>query len=211
MLGDIFDLWVSDAPIFIRKFQAIVDAIAEIKRMGIKIVYFEGNHDLHVGKFWQEQMGISTFTEYKVFDLGKYNIRLEHGDLVNYHDKAYLRYRSVVRHPIVETLAPIIAGKTLNEIGQLASQISRKFSSPQRQRDQEGLRKMIRKHAKIAYQETPFDLIVTGHMHVQDDFEFEIDGHKTRSINLGSWFDGPKALKVKITPENLQAEFVALD
>jgi UDP-2,3-diacylglucosamine hydrolase len=194
LLGDIFDLWVANAPVFIRKFQALVDVIHQLKKSGIEVVYFEGNHDLHLKSYWHDVLGIPTHVEFKIFKLGSYSVRLEHGDLINQQDQAYLRYRSVVRHSAVEKLAPLIAGEVLNHLGDFASQISRKFSSKKRSIQHENLRQMIRAYAQAAYRDSKFDLIVTGHMHVRDDFEFSIDGKQVRSINLGSWFDEPKVL-----------------
>ena len=50
---------------------------------------------------------------------------------------------------------------------------------------------MIRRYAETTYETRPFDLIITGHMHIRDDYTFERDGKKIRSVNLGSWFDEP--------------------
>ena len=63
LLGDIFDLWVGDSDIFQTKFQAIVDALADLKQKGMQVVYFEGNHDVHVKRFW-EKMGIPVHVEH---------------------------------------------------------------------------------------------------------------------------------------------------
>jgi UDP-2,3-diacylglucosamine hydrolase len=194
LLGDIFDLWVADAPVFVRKFQAIVDAIHQLKKQGVEVIYFEGNHDLHLKTYWQDVLGIPTHVDFQVFRLGDYDVRLEHGDLINQEDKAYLRYRSVVRHTLVEKYAPVIAGEVLNHLGEFASGISRKFSSKKRSVEHDNLKQMIRSYAQAAYRETHFDLIITGHMHVRDDFEFQEDGKNVRSINLGSWYDQPMVL-----------------
>jgi len=56
---------------------------------------------------------------------------------------------------------------------------------------------MIRAHAHRVYNEASFDLIISGHMHVKDDFEFQINNNKVRSINLGSWFEEPQVLKIE--------------
>jgi UDP-2,3-diacylglucosamine hydrolase len=209
-LGDIFDLWIADSPVFIRKFQAIVDAIREIKDRDISVVYFEGNHELHIKNFWEYQLRIPVYTEHRVFEFGPINLRLEHGDLINRDDKAYKRYRNFIRHPLTETILPWVSGRVLNELGQVASHVSRKFSDAERAIKHEPLRHMIRDHAKRIFQTTPYDLIISGHMHVKDDFEFEVDGHKARSINLGCWYDGAKSLKVEIEDGKMSAEFVEL-
>ena len=52
--------------------------------------------------------------------------------------------------------------------------------------------------------EFDFDLLVTGHVHVQKDFSFEVGGKARRSVNLGYW-DTPKAFKLTET----SGEFVA--
>lgn len=210
LLGDIFDLWVGDAAVFVRKFQPIVDAIVTLKKQGLEIFYVEGNHDLHIKPFWQKKLGIPVYVEPEVIKVGQSSIRIEHGDLINEEDIAYLRLRKTLRHPLVEKAAPFISGIVLDQLGQVAAQVSRRFSTIKRERNQNGLRDMIRYHAKRAYQEGPFDLIVTGHMHVQDDYQFDVNGKKVRSINLGSWFDGAKALQVSETSAGLAAEFVEI-
>lgn len=193
LVGDIFDLWISDGSVFVRKFQPIVEAIIAVKKAGILVTYFEGNHDVHVKHFWQEKLGIPTFVDEEFFQLGTWKVRVEHGDMINPDDKAYMRYRGFIRQPFMEKLAPYISNG-MDKIGQWMSKTSRRKSTVKRQVNEEKLRQMIRKYAQDVYSREYFNLIVTGHMHIQDDFTFEKDGKKIRSINLGSWFDGPKAL-----------------
>lgn len=207
LLGDIFDLWVADAPVFINKFQPIVDALYQLKQSGVNVVYFEGNHDVHIHSYWQEVLGIETLVAEKLFQLGKFSVHLEHGDLINTKDLAYLRYRKVIRHPLLAKAAPIIAGRVLNQLGNWASQLSRKGSSKRRSSDQDSLRQMIRTYAEARAEDMSFDLIVTGHMHIRDDYTFENQGKRVRSINLGSWFEEPAALCLN----EKGPQFVALD
>lgn len=193
-LGDIFDLWVGDSDVFQKKFQALVDVIVEIKRRGVQVIYFEGNHDVHVKGFWEKKFSIPVWTDAKYYQLGKWKVRLEHGDLINPDDQKYLMYRSFVRQPRLEKLAYLLPGRLLDEVGIAASKLSRKKSSVKR-RDSEGrLRQMIRTYAQTKVEQESYDLMITGHMHVRDTFEFDVDGHKKVSINLGSWFEEPMAL-----------------
>jgi UDP-2,3-diacylglucosamine hydrolase len=196
LLGDIFDLWVGDSDVFQSKFQAIVDALADLKRRGVEVNYFEGNHDVHIRDFWQKRLGISVFVDHQIFELGPYRVRMEHGDYINPDDLAYMRYLSVIRHPQVAQVAQMIPGRVWNEVGQAASKLSRRFSSKRRSDAGGKLREMIRAYAQAKVKETAFDYIVTGHMHVRDEFEFEVGGQKRVSINLGSWFERPRALLI---------------
>ena len=41
-----------------------------------------------------------------------------------------------------------------------------------------------------------FDLIVSGHVHIRDDWQFESGDASFRSVNLGSWLDKPCFFKL---------------
>lgn len=190
LLGDIFDLWVGDSAVFEKKFKAIVDALSALKRKGIEIAYFEGNHDVHIRKFWQDKYKIPVYVEHKTFQLGPHKVRMEHGDYINPDDISYIKYLSVIRSPRAEKLAYILPGKLLDEAGNIASKMSRKKSSARRQKDEGKIRQMIRDYAFDLSKKDDFDYLITGHMHVRDEFKIE----DKISINLGSWYEEAAAL-----------------
>jgi UDP-2,3-diacylglucosamine hydrolase len=190
LLGDIFDLWIGSSGVFIRKFLPLIESLVRLKKKGISIIYVEGNHDMFLGEYFRDQLGFETYVEAQILEVGPFNIRIEHGDMINHQDLAYQRLRSTLRHPIVERILKSIPAQALQEIGSTVSQISRRFSTEKRQRDQNRLRQMIRDYAVAEYKKKAFDIVISGHMHIRDDFEFEIEGQSSRSVNLGSWFDG---------------------
>lgn len=194
LLGDIFDLWIGDHDFFYEKFKPLIDLISHLKEKGVNVQYFEGNHDVHVKKFWEGRYGIPCHTWAEYFDVGEFKVRIEHGDLMNLEDKAYQRLRKFVRLSPLEFLAYKVPGSLWNEFGVRASQISRHFSGKLREDKQEFLRNLIRDHAQKSFQERAFDFIVTGHMHVRDEFQFQVGDRKVKSFNLGSWFDQARVL-----------------
>lgn len=196
LLGDIFDLWVGDSEYFYRRFQPVVDTLLQLRRQGIEIHFFEGNHDMHLAQFWEKELGIPCWVTAKYFQVGDLLLRLEHGDLMNLEDKAYLKFRKFMRQPAIEKLAQILPGFAIGAIGDWASRKSRQYSSVERQNKQSALREVIRAHAIRSYSEAKFDAIISGHMHVVDDVELSVNGHTFRSINLGSWFQDPVALSL---------------
>jgi len=206
-LGDIFDLWVSGHNVFKRKYQDLLKVLESLKSKGHKIYFFEGNHDLHIHPYWRDELGAEVYTDAKIFDIDGLSVRCEHGDLINLQDKAYLRLRRVLRNPWVEKVGHRVPGEFWLGLGNLWSPRSRKKSSRYRQTNKSRLVHMIREHAHRAYGESPFDLIISGHMHVEDDFEFQINHKNVRSINLGSWFEEAKVLKIK----NQKLEWLSLD
>lgn len=207
LLGDIFDLWIGDHEFFYQKFRPIIDLISQIKQKGADVYYFEGNHDVHVKNFWQARYDIPCFTEAQYFDFDDFRIRAEHGDQMNLEDLPYLRLRKFVRFSALEKLAYSLPGGFWNELGTKASQVSRHFSTKKRRDRQEEIRQIIRNHAHRVYSERKFDLIVSGHMHVRDEFDFR-DGEKTiKSVNLGSWFDQPQVLQVLLQGKQFQTHW----
>lgn len=207
LLGDIFDAWTSDGSAFVKQYQLIIDEIAKLKKAGGEVFYFEGNHDVHVDVFWQKKLNIAVIEDIEYFVIDGYSVRVEHGDFINPDDEPYLKYRQLIHQPWVEFLAhrlPSIFWKWLSE---KQSSKSRKKSSKYALENTDKIKKLIRTYAKKVYHEKPFDLIVTGHMHIFDDFEFTENMQNVRSINLGTWLDQPRALKI----ENRKIEIINLD
>lgn len=189
MLGDIFDLWIGSSSFFSKKFAPLTEALADLKKAGAKITYIEGNHDVYVEGYFQKKLGVEVFIEAQYYTVDGLTIRVEHGDLINPNDIKYLKYRSIIRNPLLKPLANIIPGMLWNHVGERASKNSRERSSHYRTRNEEQLIEMIHGHAEKAWLEKPFDFIISGHMHVFADRVVKVNNHEVRSINLGSWFE----------------------
>lgn len=197
LLGDIFDLWLSNGRVFQKHYKKLIDEIRKFIDAGGKIFYFEGNHDFHVDVFWTKKLGIPVYENEAFFKIGGYKVRLEHGDYINPDDKTYLKYRETVRQPWVESIAHAVPGAVWKWVGETVSARSRKKTGHYSQTKSEEIRAMIRAYALRVYNAEDFDLIITGHMHVFDDFTFQTKTGPVRSINLGTWLDKPQALLVE--------------
>jgi UDP-2,3-diacylglucosamine hydrolase len=194
LVGDIFDLWVADHRYFAEKFSETVAEIRKLIEAGIKVYYFEGNHDLHLGRFWHDQVGVNVHTDASDFEIDGLKVRVEHGDLINPDDKGYLFLRGLLRSKPMTKLAHSLPSSLVRMIGERASSASRTYTSTAKELPKEKIRGLIRTHAERIFARDPFDLIITGHVHVEDDHSFSIRGKKpVRSVNLGSWFERPKA------------------
>ncbi len=202
LVGDIFDLWVGGDAFFSKRFNGVVELVQQLKIKGVEVVYFEGNHDLHLRKFWADELGCRVETEPKYFELGKTKVRVEHGDQMNPKDNGYLVLRSILRTSGVQALCERLPGSIIQSIGNSMSKSSRKWtSSSMKARNDDAIRAMIRTHAAKAYEQKPFDMIVSGHVHTRDDFSWRPSreskdvgsdasavGREVRSVNLGCWF-----------------------
>lgn len=196
LVGDIFDLWIGSHDFFARRFQPLVAAIEALVKVGVQVHFFEGNHDLYLKPFWEDRIGARVHADAQMFDLDGYRVRVEHGDLINPEDTGYLFLRSFLRAPAMVWLARHLPAVVVRLIGEKASSASREYTSTAKELSHERIRALIRAHAARVYAEAPFDLIVTGHVHIVDDQVLTMGsgGREVRSVNLGSWFDAPKAL-----------------
>lgn len=199
LVGDIFDFWLSDGRAFKKAFAPIVQKLKNLREAGLKIYYFEGNHDFHIDVFWTKKMGIPVYKNEAIFQIANYKVRIEHGDFINTEDKAYHRYRATVRKPWMEFLAHAIPSDVWRPVGDYLSSYSRHKSSGYGRNNGDQLRQMIRDYAKKIHRADDFDVLITGHMHVEDDYTFKTNTGTARSINLGTWLDRPKVLRIDQT------------
>lgn len=94
----------------------------------------------------------------------------------------------------MESVAHKLPGGWLDSLGNRWSRHSRKRSSAERVEREERIREMLHRHAIAMWEEDPYDAIISGHMHVKDDWVFERGNRQIRSFNLGSWFEGQQVL-----------------
>ncbi len=195
LLGDIFDLWLSNHKVFVDRFEPILFEFKELRALGVPIHYFEGNHDVHVDEYFEKEMGVQVYTRSQYFLRDQYTLRIEHGDYINPDDKIYHKYLQIIRNPWVEEIGHRVPGVVWDTLGQVASSLSRKKAwskKPAPKKDR--LRQLLFDYTKNVYQENPFDFLITGHIHLLTDEMISINGKMVRTLNLGSWLDHPNAL-----------------
>jgi UDP-2,3-diacylglucosamine hydrolase len=219
LVGDIFDLWVGSHRWFIDEYAPLADATRALVEGGVEIHFFEGNHDIYLTDFWQGKVGAAVHRDAAVFRLGETRARVEHGDLINPADGGYLALRKALRSRPVEWLAKRLPDRAIAAIGRYASAASRAYGSDAKKADAEAIRAMIRAHARrvsgpnsanataSASGDGEFDLIVTGHAHVRDDWSFQAFGRPARAVNLGWWRHDQQAFVV----DGAGQRFVAID
>lgn len=199
LVGDIFDLWIGDHNYFAEKFKELVDSIRALVQAGVEVHYFEGNHDIHLKKFWEDKAGVKVHSNGHLFKLNEFSVLIEHGDRINPNDKGYLFLRWFLRTKPMKYLAENLPERVVAKMGESASRVSRAYTSENGAKalSDQTVVSLIRTYAEKRSQELYFDLFVTGHVHVFDDFKFIKKDRKVHSINLGSWFDKKRALVLR--------------
>ena len=195
LVGDIFDLWIGSHEYFAEKFAVVIEAIEAVAKAGVEVHFFEGNHDFHLHDYWPENAAkgaadslIKVHSDEAYFDLAGQRVRVEHGDLINPDDHGYLFLRWFLRTPVMKFLALNLPSTVVKTIGERASRASRHHTSTSKELPEAKIKNLIHEHAIEVYREEPFDLIISGHVHVVDDALIPVSGIEIRSVNLGSWY-----------------------
>lgn len=191
LMGDIFDLWIAAHRYFIDKYRPIIDEIARLRDQGVEIHYFEGNHDLYLRHYWGEEMGLNVHEGPAYLELGHRIVRIEHGDQMDPEDRGYRFLRWFLRTPPLKFLMPRLPGALVVRIGKKSSRTSRVYTSETKTITREDTIRKIRTHAETVYEEHPFDLIISGHVHVRDQYLVQDGQIAFKSVNLGTWLDTP--------------------
>jgi UDP-2,3-diacylglucosamine hydrolase len=191
LLGDIFDLWVADHRYFVERYHSVIAEIRRLRSEGVAIAYFEGNHDLHLESFWQDELGVSVYPGPTYVEHDGKMLRIEHGDQMDPDDRGYRFLRWFLRTPPIRWLICNLPGALIRRVGERASATSREYTSQTKTIEPDQAIAKIRAHAQRAFEARPFDIILSGHVHIRDDCEIDAGSRRFRSINLGSWLDAP--------------------
>lgn len=192
ILGDLFDLWLGDGEYFKKEYSVLIEEFKKLRAGGCRVIYFEGNHDLHLVKFWQDSLGFEVYVKPYKFEFNGLKIWAEHGDEINRQDRDYLFLRWLLRTPVFKFLIYNVPSSVSAWIGNRSSGASRAYTSSIENKSKD----IFRAYAQELANKDDFDLFLAGHSHIEDDFKFEAAGKSRQLVNLGSWFDKPKFLEI---------------
>lgn len=196
LVGDIFDLWIADRDFFIANYALVVESLKALHDSGTRVHYFEGNHDLDLDVFWREQLGFFVYDRASFFEIGDYTVRVEHGDQMDPEDRGYLFLRWFLRTPLMRWMGRNLPNAWVKWIGEKASGASREYTTSIKAATDEQVQSKIERHAYKVFEKRPFDILVSGHVHVADDRFFVVHGAKFRSVNLGTWLREPLVFEI---------------
>ncbi len=199
LVGDIFDFWISDRKYLTERYAVIVAKIQRLIESGVRVHYFEGNHDLDLHAFWQKKLGAEVHAGAAYFHVGSLTVRVEHGDQMDPSDRGYLFLRWFLRTSFMVWLGRKLPERAVQWIGQRASATSRGYTTQVKTVTDDLTRAKIRKHAVREFARKPFDLLIAGHVHVREDALQVVSGGTFRSINLGTWLKEPVVLEISGT------------
>jgi len=173
LLGDIFDLMIGPHQEYYTEYNWFFDKLKELLSLGIKIKYFEGNHDFHIERLFSE-IGIKVYKEPFKKTFNEQKILFCHGDEIELGNPSYKRYKQFITSKPLNYIAnKLMPYRILNFIGVTASKKSRSRNKARYGNPQENLRirDSFREAAEVASKVYGVEVVISGHSHFMDYFE----------------------------------------
>jgi UDP-2,3-diacylglucosamine hydrolase len=200
LLGDLFEFWVGNAPVY-PHYHPAVEALKRVCGRGVRLVYFEGNHDFHLARYFARELKAEVHAAGGVQEIAGKRVYLCHGDQANRADRRYRAWRGVLHSPLAAFLLSLFPCRVK---GWAAERLSRRSSGRHdRRRRKWDYAAIIRLFAQDRFAEG-CHAVVLGHFH-QPLLEREGGvllalGDWISQYSYGQWLDGEFTLE-RFSPE----------
>ena len=190
-LGDIFDYMVGEHTEYLEKYFFFFDGVRKLIEDGIEVYYFEGNHDFHLEMVFKDLMqkyqlntDLLHYCKMDVVEiLDGRRVWIGHGDILDYNNVAYKRWKKVYTSNYMYILtSKILSFAMVQKIGSWASQDSRNRKS--KNFDYQKAKEKYRIGAEILA-DSGVDIIVAGHTHIEDDYKGKANNGNFHYLNSG--------------------------
>ena len=116
ILGDLFEFWIGYQQVAFSQYLPLLDALLALRRAGVEIVYFEGNHDFHMGPYFTHTLGARVYRGPAVLEVEGKRVYLCHGDEINRRDYAYRMLRLLLHSPLTSALTRVVPPRCASAI-----------------------------------------------------------------------------------------------
>ena len=104
LLGDIFDFWYEYKDVIPRGYTRVLGALASVVDRGIKVYFFNGNHDIWTYNYLEQEVGVEILKQPYVVDIATKRFCLGHGDGLGCGDLGYKFLRGCFANRFLQVL-----------------------------------------------------------------------------------------------------------
>jgi len=163
LLGDLFEFWVGHPGTVYSHYREFIDCLKAVRGRGVRIVYFEGNHDFHLDRFFEEELQAEVYKTGAVLEIAGQQVYLCHGDQINRQDYRYRAFRLAFHNPVAKALLPFFSQRLAAHAATTLSQRSSKQHAARRSRWD--YRVILQNFAQGRFA-AGCDVVITGHYHL---------------------------------------------
>ena len=184
ILGDLFDFWLGFPVNPFRQYDDVLAALQSLVSSGCRLIYFEGNHDFHLGPIFSRQLGAEIHRGPAVLELQGRRICLCHGDQINRNDYGYRLLRLLLHNQVTAAAVNHVSPKLAMSIRDILQRRSRAgYGSKARKWHYP---EIIREYAR-SQSSQGCDALITGHFHCSM-FE-QLSEPAITVLSLGDWIE----------------------
>lgn len=200
ILGDLFEFWIGYRRVPFTQYHPVLEQLRQLMESGTELVYFEGNHDFHMGPFFRETLKARVYRGPATLDLDGKRVYLCHGDQINRGDIGYHVLRFLLHNSLTGAMIPVVPVRLVTRIADRMGRISRQ--GHQRRRVKWDYMAILREFAAARFNEG-YDAVITGHFHIPLLEKSSDRGERTllslgdwiTHFSYGEWEDGELSLK----------------
>lgn len=183
ILGDFFEYWVGDDAM--EPFhQKIAQALQRYSSAGNDVYFMPGNRDFAIGKHFLKQTGAQWLNDPTLISINGEKVLLMHGDSLCTADHQYLRFRKIIRNPIVLTILRLLPLSYRKKLAKKIREHSQKATS---KKDSNIMDVSVDEVSRMMNKYNTQTLI-HGHTHRPDIHKLPMAKHTgARRIVLGDW------------------------
>ncbi len=181
ILGDLFEFWIGYDEKAFPHYLPVLDSLQKLVESGVEIVYFEGNHDFHLGKFFSETLRATIHTNPAILDIDGKRVYVCHGDQINTQDYSYKLLRFLFHNRATKALFPLFPPALVFRI---AHHLSCRSKKHHRERNkQKNYQSLLTHFAEFQFK-NGCDAVVTAHFHFP---HLSVAANGDTLLSLGDW------------------------
>lgn len=192
ILGDLFEFFFgfkalssNRQPFAFSDYLPVFEELQTLYRQGIRIKYFEGNHDFFLNSFFSERfrMAVEVYPDGNEERLGGKRAFIAHGDLSNPKLWRYRAFRRILQnrwtYQIIQFAGPHLSRRIAQRLSDMSYQKYHTDISPNPP-------PAFKAFAHMKFLEG-FEIVILGHSHYPEEIEESIDGKRCLYFNVGDW------------------------
>ncbi|OUV57492.1 MAG: hypothetical protein CBC73_00380 [Flavobacteriales bacterium TMED113] len=179
LVGDLFDFWFEYDKVIPKGFERIKGKLAELSDLGIKIIFFNGNHDLWTFGYFEKELGVKVYKKPQVFKINNKLIYVAHGDGLGRGNFSYKMIKKIYLNTLCQFLFAITPSYIGISIAKYLSNSSRKknLNYPKK-----NIHAPLIEYSKKILKNKKIDYFIFGHLH--DPKIIELNQY-SKYVNLG--------------------------
>lgn len=187
LIGDIFDFWFEYKFAIPKGFIRFQGKLAELRDMGIQIVFFVGNHDMWMFDYFTKELGIPIYRHPQVWEINQNKLLIAHGDGLGPGDHRYKILKKIFRNRLCQWLFARLHPNLGVGLGSYLSRSTRAKKMKHRKFERfRGDQEWLIQFCKSMESRQHHDFYIFGHRHLPLDIPIN---SQSRYINTGEWIE----------------------